>query len=239
MVRCAVVWLVAIVATLFATPAAEATVAAPTQLPVTYADDSPSASATHAYTRFGRGPPLAGVLDSEHQTDDLGSIGTSTSANGVRSATVYNYDSGALLASVAHAVALEALKSATATDGGGRLLEGTVSSFRATGVATKTAAVGDDLLKPGPWAQGSVPSSVRDRITTGERKLLNPIGDASGCHSCGASSAGTKSGNWIGDHQPVSRTVPDGTPQVLFPQCQSCSNQQGLWIINLLRQGKL
>jgi len=103
----------------------------------------------------------------------------------------------------------------------------------------QTAAVGDDLLRPGPWARESVPSSGPGRITQAERDLLNPIGDAHGCHSCGAPTAGTKSGNWIGDHQPVSRTVPPGTPQVLYPQCQACSNDQGLWIINLIRQGKL
>lgn len=103
----------------------------------------------------------------------------------------------------------------------------------------KVPAVGDDLLKPGPWATRSVPSSGPGKITQGERDQLNPIGNESGCHSCGASSPGTKSGNWIGDHQPVSRTVPAGTPQVLYPHCQACSNAQGLWIINLLRRGKL
>ncbi len=100
-------------------------------------------------------------------------------------------------------------------------------------------AIGDDLLKPGPWARESVPSSAPGKITTAERNALNPIGDASGCHSCGATTPGTKSGNWIGDHQPVSRTVGPGTHQVLYPHCQSCSNTQGLWIINLIRQGKL
>jgi hypothetical protein len=50
-----------------------------------------------------------------------------------------------------------------------------------------------------------------------------------------ASSPGTKSGNWIGDHQPVSRTVPAGTSA--GPHCQACSNAQGLWIISLIRHG--
>jgi hypothetical protein len=106
-------------------------------------------------------------------------------------------------------------------------------------VAPKVPAVGDDLLEPGPWATESVPSSAPGKITQAERDLLNPIGDASGCHSCGSTTPGTKSGNWIGDHQPVSRTVEPGTPQVLYPHCQTCSNDQGLWIINLIRQGKL
>ena len=94
-------------------------------------------------------------------------------------------------------------------------------------------------MKPGPWAGESVPSSAPGKITQAERDLLNPIGDATGCHSCGATTPGTKSGNWIGDHRPVSRTVTAGTPQVLYPHCQACSNDQGLWIINLIRQGKL
>lgn len=108
-----------------------------------------------------------------------------------------------------------------------------------TKAASKTPAVGDDLLRPGPWAKESVPSSGPGKITQAERNQLNPFGDRYGCHSCGAPSPGTKSGNWIGDHQPVSRTVPPGTPQRLFPHCQTCSNEQGLWIINLIRQGLL
>lgn len=105
--------------------------------------------------------------------------------------------------------------------------------------ATKTPAVGDDLLRPGQWAKESVPSSGPGRITQAERNQLNPIGDQYGCHSCGATGPGVKSGNWVGDHQPVSRTVPPGTPQVLYPQCQACSNAQGLWVINRIRQGLL
>jgi hypothetical protein len=37
----------------------------------------------------------------------------------------------------------------------------------------------------------------------------------------------------------VSRTVPSDTPRVLYPQCQACSTQQELRIINLIRQGRL
>lgn len=101
----------------------------------------------------------------------------------------------------------------------------------------KVAATGEDLLKPGPWAEGSVPSSAPGKITQAERNALNPIGDEFGCHSCGTTTPGTKSGNWVGDHQPVSSQVPPGTPQVLYPQCLACSNDQGLYIINQMRQG--
>jgi hypothetical protein len=104
-------------------------------------------------------------------------------------------------------------------------------------VATKNPAVGNDLLKPGPWANESVVSSGPGKITAAERQALQPIGDANGCHSCGATTSGTKSGNWVGDHQPVSSGVPAGTPQVLYPHCITCSNTQGLWIINLTKKG--
>src|SRR5262249_18961717 len=36
----------------------------------------------------------------------------------------------------------------------------------------KTPAVGDDLLKPGPWARESVPSSTPGKITQSERDAL-------------------------------------------------------------------
>ncbi len=104
------------------------------------------------------------------------------------------------------------------------------------GSTTRVAATGDDLLGPGPWAAESVSSSAPGRITQAERDLLNPIGDTYGCHSCGATSPGTSSGNWVGDHQPVTAMVPAGTPQVLYPQCISCSRSQGLHVINIFRQ---
>jgi hypothetical protein len=59
---------------------------------------------------------------------------------------------------------------------------------------TKTPAVGDDLLRPGPWAKGSAPSSAPGKIKRAERDVLNPIGDRERCHSCGALTSGTKSG---------------------------------------------
>ncbi len=112
----------------------------------------------------------------------------------------------------------------------------TIPSSRS--VAThKVAATGEDLLKPGPWAEGSVPTSAPGKITQAERNALNRIGDEFGCHSCGTTTPGTKSGNWVGDHQPVSSHVPPGTPQVLYPQCLTCSNDKGLYIINMMRQG--
>jgi hypothetical protein len=43
--------------------------------------------------------------------------------------------------------------------------------------------------------------------------------------------------NWIGDHQPVSRTGPSGAPQVRSRHRRACSKCAGPWIINLIRRG--
>lgn len=63
------------------------------------------------------------------------------------------------------------------------------------------------------------------------------LGDAYGCHSCGTTVPGAK-GNWVGGHMPASYFA-DGAPQVLYPQCRSCSNAQGLHIMNeCVRKGR-
>lgn len=131
----------------------------------------------------------------------------------------------------------ETLLAAISIPPGGRLIKGAAAG--ADAVVKKVAAQGDDLLKPGPWAVQSVPSSAPGKITANERRELNIIGEKYGCHSCGTVTPGTKSGNWIGDHQAPTRLNSPGTPQVLYPHCQKCSNDQGLWIINQMRQGNL
>jgi RHS repeat-associated protein len=180
----------------------------------------------------------------EAATGGVGSVGCVIGANAAGGAASGALDAaldGGSASDIATGALLGGVAGATGA-GAGRLLEkGAVKLAEKTAAraAEKAAAHGDDLLKPGPWAADSVPSSAPGKITAAERAALKPIGDTYGCHSCGAIKPGTKSGNWVGDHQPVSRTVPAGTPQVLYPHCLSCSNEQGLWIINLIRRGKL
>jgi RHS repeat-associated protein len=90
------------------------------------------------------------------------------------------------------------------------------------------AARAASTLKPGSFAGESVAarSTARD-FTKAERDAVNEIGRNSGCHSCGATSAGTKSGNFVLDHQPVSALIKSGEKQRLFPQCINCSRKQG------------
>ncbi|NLD47267.1 MAG: RHS repeat protein, partial [Clostridiaceae bacterium] len=83
-------------------------------------------------------------------------------------------------------------------------------------------------LEPGPYAGESIPARGKGRdFTSAEREKINQIGKDTGCHTCGSTDPGTKSGNFIPDHQPPSATVPDGTPQQLYPHCKGCSASQG------------
>ena len=84
-------------------------------------------------------------------------------------------------------------------------------------------------LEPGPYAGESVPATMGKsrNFTQVIRDRINEIGQNSGCHTCGTKDPGTKSGNFIPDHQPPNSLIPDGTPQQLYPHCKSCSSSQG------------
>ncbi len=78
--------------------------------------------------------------------------------------------------------------------------------------------------------------STEQVFTPAERAEINRIGQTTGCHTCGKTSPGTKSGNFVPDHQPVSKLSPPNTPQRLYPQCLDCSKEQGLAVARQLRQ---
>lgn len=83
----------------------------------------------------------------------------------------------------------------------------------------------------GRYAKGSIParSPARD-FTEEERAAINELGYRDGCHTCGIKNPGTPLGNFIPDHQRPTRVNPPGQPQRLYPQCLSCSRNQGLGI---------
>jgi hypothetical protein len=90
------------------------------------------------------------------------------------------------------------------------------------------AIVKPSTLRPGPYAKESIPAkSTAQTFSVPERAAINKIGRTNGCHTCGAMDPGTKSGNWVPDHQPSSAISPAGTPQVLLPHCINCSRKQG------------
>jgi hypothetical protein len=83
-------------------------------------------------------------------------------------------------------------------------------------------------LTPGPFAGESIPARGPGRdFTQAERDAINQIGSETGCHTCGVTTPGTKSGNFILDHQPPSALVEPGTAQDLYPHCTNCSPRQG------------
>jgi RHS repeat-associated protein len=83
-------------------------------------------------------------------------------------------------------------------------------------------------LAPGPHAGEGTPARSGDRnFTPGERGAVNAEGTETGCHTCGTTDAGTKSGNFVPDHQPPTALNPAGGEQRLYPQCLSCSRTQG------------
>jgi hypothetical protein len=95
----------------------------------------------------------------------------------------------------------------------------------------------DPLLDVGPNGSGSIPASgpVPSKI---ERDLIQPIGNASGCHIAAGHSTGGKS--WVADHQRPTALVDHGAlkspgPQRLYPMCPSDSVKQGVLVRKILR----
>ena len=87
---------------------------------------------------------------------------------------------------------------------------------------------GPRTLEPGPHAGESVPARGPQRdFTPEERGAVNRIGQESGCHTCGSTNPGTKSGNFVPDHQPPNGLNPNNGPQELYPHCINCSRVQG------------
>ena len=84
-----------------------------------------------------------------------------------------------------------------------------------------------ESVGPGPNAGPSVPAGPSDTPTKEQQEQINQAGQQSGCHTCGTTNPGTKSGNWVGDHQPPTALNPSGGAQVYYPQCLACSNRQG------------
>src|SRR5579872_4726844 len=80
-----------------------------------------------------------------------------------------------------------------------------------------------------PWAlrKNPTPAGLSPGPTADQRKDIHSDGDQNGCHTCGTSDPGTKSGNWVGDHQPPTALNPPGGAQNYYPQCLACSRRQG------------
>jgi RHS repeat-associated protein len=96
-----------------------------------------------------------------------------------------------------------------------------------------------DAIGIGRYADESIParSTARD-FTPVERAEVNAIGAKTGCHTCGTKDPGTRSGNFVPDHQPPSALNETSKPQRLYPQCINCSREQGLAVARKIREQK-
>ncbi|TQN42635.1 RHS repeat-associated protein [Blastococcus colisei] len=78
------------------------------------------------------------------------------------------------------------------------------------------------LLSPGPNARASVPATG-PRSTQVQKREVDAIGQAHGCHTCGRKTA---NGRYTPDHQPPT-AMANGRAQRLYPHCSRCSRSQG------------
>jgi len=114
-------------------------------------------------------------------------------------------------------------------------IDGRIASYRAELAEAEIRLIELERIGIGPGynAGESIPARSESRsLRVEERNELNRIGRTTGCHTCGATDPGTHRGNFVGDHQLPNAMNPFGREQRLYPQCLSCSKQQGLWIMN-------
>lgn len=129
--------------------------------------------------------------------------------------------------------------------GAGAIMSNTINNMKsdndssAAKAKSKEGVAKNGTLKPGPFAGEGLPAKngKSRKFTTEERKIVNAEGDKNGCHTCGNEKPGTKSGNWILDHQPPNATVKDGFPQTFYPHCKYCSSSQGGIIGGMKKKG--
>ena len=103
---------------------------------------------------------------------------------------------------------------------------GTVGAVKGAAPKPATGAALPDSV---PASKGAGPP------TAAERAAVNEIGNRTGCHTCGAKTPGTKSGNWVTDHQPPKAL---GKPKALKPHCMTCSRRQGGQVGKQVRKQK-
>ena len=94
-------------------------------------------------------------------------------------------------------------------------------------VGEDAVLVHNSTIGVGPHAGKSIPGHGTRDFTADERRQINEIGYDTGCHTCGSTDPGTKSGNFIVDHQPPISLNPSNLPFRFYPHCKACSCKQG------------
>ena len=90
-------------------------------------------------------------------------------------------------------------------------------------------------LKPGPYGKQSIPGHP-GKPTAEEQRKINDLFNKNGCHTCGTTNPGTKSGNAIVDHQPAQAL---GETTEFYPHCIDCMRRQGGEVLKeIIRRGR-
>ncbi|MBK7634670.1 MAG: hypothetical protein IPJ13_10515 [Saprospiraceae bacterium] len=98
---------------------------------------------------------------------------------------------------------------------------------------------GVSTLEPGPYAKESIKTnSTSQKFNKSQRQEINRIGNETGCHTCGSTDPGTKSGNFVPDHQPIGVLNPNNKSFDLFPHCINCSKSQGGTVSQIVKNQK-
>lgn len=82
-------------------------------------------------------------------------------------------------------------------------------------------------IGPGPFARYGVPAGPALTPSRPQQRAINALGREYGCHSCGTKDPKTRSGDFVGDHQPPTALVRPGMSQFYLPHCLGCSPSQG------------
>jgi RHS repeat-associated protein len=114
---------------------------------------------------------------------------------------------------------------------------GGLTSATAPGPVIPSAPGRTSTLGPGPHARESIPAHP-GRPTAAEQHEINRIGDAHGCHTCGARESGHPDGHWTGDHQDPTAMTRPGDSQRYYPHCDSCRRRQAGEVTQTLRRSR-
>ena len=117
-------------------------------------------------------------------------------------------------------------------------VEGQITAYRAEvrEAEARLAELAKVGIGPGPYAGESIPARGASRhFREAERAEINRIGYLTGCHTCGTQDPGTRSRNFVCDHQDPIGVNSSGRPMRIYPQCLGCSDAQGGHVLNLLR----
>ncbi len=97
----------------------------------------------------------------------------------------------------------------------------------------RTRELQDMGIGPGRYAVDSIPARGPGRSYTQEEiDKNNENGKKFGCNTCGILDPGTRSGNFIRDHQDPS-ALNQRSEQIILPQCATCSARQGGFVTRL------